>query len=506
MLRAAAAAARRRISLAPARSAHAQALSQAQPKPERGGLEPAWVPLYTRLATLPHRRPPGCVAAELDSWLRQRRPLSEQQIVAYVRRLRTFGNNAVALELMDWMEARGAKLNLGHHALRLDLVSKVHGIQAAEEYFCSLPDELKSLKTYSSLLNCYAEHKMADKGLELYEMMKAMNFGRYTLVFNNLLSLYLKTGQPEKIPNAFKEMQDSGIHADKFTYSLLMESYITMNDLGSAEKLLEELQKATLVHWSLYTRMAWSYIKLGQFGEAEVYLKKAEEVMDKAEMLPWHHLLSLHASYGNSSEVKRIWDSLKSAFKKCSNMSYLAMVSALRRLDDFDSLQLTFQEWQSSHEHYDMRITNIMITAYLDKGMLDEAEALRRSAMSQGHCNGKTFNIFAEFYLDKCKVEAALEMLRDAKNRVRKHHWMPSNELVSRFLKHYEEAKDVDGMESLCECLKELECLDAEAYGALMRTYISAGTTNPSIAQRIEDDGVHIDAEMAKLLKSVSGS
>ncbi|KAL6626295.1 hypothetical protein ACP70R_030021 [Stipagrostis hirtigluma subsp. patula] len=512
MLRAAAAtAARRRISLVQARSAHAEALVQPQAVPARPGsarsaLEAAWVPLYTRLVTLPPRRPPGRVAAELDSWLRQRRPLSEEQILAYVRQLRKFNHGACALELMDWMEARGAKLNLGHHALRLDLISKVHGVQAAEEYFWSLPDMFKSVKTYSSLLNCYVEHRMADKGLELYEKMKAMNFGPSTLVFNNLLSLYQKTGQPEKIPLTFKQMQERGVRADNFTYFLLIESYMTMNDLDSAEKFLEELQKVAPVHWSLYTTMANNYIKHGQFGKVEVALKKAEDVMNKGDVAAWHYLLSIYARCGNSSEVKRIWRSLKCAFNKCLNKSYLVMLSALRTLDDFDFLQLTFQEWQSSHQYYDMRIANVVIAAYLDKGMIDEAEAIRHSAMAQGHCNHGTFNIFAEFYLDKGKVEAALEIMRDTKNMVRKHNWLPSREILNRFLKHYEEAKDVDGMESLCECLKNLGCLDAEAYEALMRTYISAGRTNPSIAQRIEDDGIHIEAEMAKLLKSVSGS
>ncbi|XBI44852.1 hypothetical protein VPH35_109456 [Triticum aestivum] len=102
-------------------------------------------------------------AAEMTKYLRERRPLSEYQIVAYIRKLRKFKRHACALELMDWMEARGAKLTPGHQALRLDLVSKVHGIQAAEEYFWSLPDILKSRKTFSCLLNRYGEHGMAFK-------------------------------------------------------------------------------------------------------------------------------------------------------------------------------------------------------------------------------------------------------------------------------------------------------------------------------------------------------
>ncbi|VAI43035.1 unnamed protein product [Triticum turgidum subsp. durum] len=223
------------------------------------------------------------VAAEMDNYLRKRRPLSADQIVAYVRKLRKFKSNPCALELMDWMESRGAKLTLEHQALRLGLVSKVHGIQAAEEYFWSLPD--KSKETYLCLLNCYGEHGMACKGLELYEKMKAMDIVPDTLVYNSLMTLYQKADQPEKIPSTFEEMRESGISANNFTYFTLIESYIRMNDLEAAEKVLEELEKVAPVHWSLYTLMANSYIKLELFGKSEVALKKAEEVMDKAELL-----------------------------------------------------------------------------------------------------------------------------------------------------------------------------------------------------------------------------
>ncbi|KAF7083236.1 hypothetical protein CFC21_087044 [Triticum aestivum] len=495
MLRTAiAAAARRRISLAPARFAHELAQAQAQAQtavPDRR--EPSWIPLYRRISIL-YGRPPGMVAAEMDNYLRKRRPLSADQIVAYVRKLRKFKSNACALELMDWMESRGAKLIPGHQELRLGLVSKVHGIQAAEEYFWSLPD--KSKKTYSSLLNCCTTT----------EKLKVMDMVPNTLLYNNLMTLYQKAGQPEKIPSTFEAMRESGISANNFTYSILIESYVTMNDLEAAEKVLEELQKVAPVHWSLYTMMANNYLKQELFGKAEVALKKAEEVMDKAELLSWHFLIYLYARSGNSTELKRIWESLKSTFKKCSNKSYLVMLEALNMIDDFESLQQIFLEWESSHGHYDIRITNVMIKAYLDKGMIDEAEAIRQSTMSQGHCNVRTVYIFAEFYSDRSDVTAALEILRDAKKMLTTHKWVPSEKLTSRFLKHYEESKDVDGVESFCECLRKLDCLDAEAYEGMMRTYIAAGRTNPSIAQRIEDDGIHVGPETTKLLERVSGN
>ena len=92
MLRAAAEAALRRVSPAPARSVHAQF----RRGPE---LRVAWVPLYRRLSKLPPAAPLGCVAAELDRWLRERQPLCEHQLLFYVRKLRNFRQHRRALEV-----------------------------------------------------------------------------------------------------------------------------------------------------------------------------------------------------------------------------------------------------------------------------------------------------------------------------------------------------------------------------------------------------------------------
>uniref|UniRef100_A0A0E0JHJ2 Pentacotripeptide-repeat region of PRORP domain-containing protein n=1 Tax=Oryza punctata TaxID=4537 RepID=A0A0E0JHJ2_ORYPU len=500
MLRAAATAARRRVSQAPGRQARAL-LHASQ---ERRPLDGAWWVLYARLsAHLAAAPSSGGMVEELGRWLRERHPLSEEQVLFCVRRFRKFKKNRHALQLMDWMEARGVNMQLKHHALRLDLVSKVDGIHAAEEYFGSLPDIFRSKQTYSTLLNCYAEHRMAEKGLELYENMKAMHIVSDILVYNNLMCLYLKTDQPEKIPTTVVKMQESGIQPNNFSYSVLTESYIMMNDVESAEKVLKELQKVNSVPWSLYTTLANGYIKLQQFDKAEFTLKKAEEVLDKHDVFSWHFLLSHYAYSGNLSEVKRIWESLKSAFKKCTNRSYLVMLKALKKLDDFDTLQQIFQEWESSHEQYDMKIPNIIIQAYLDKGMVDKAEAMRQTTMAQDHSNHKTFCIFAEFYLEKSKMNEALQVWRDAKKMVKGQDWVPEK-LVNRYLKHFEDSKDVDGVETFCECLKNLGRLDAEAYEALIRTYMSAGRTNPSIPKRIKVDRVDIRPEMFESLRAVS--
>ncbi|ONK67604.1 uncharacterized protein A4U43_C05F1810 [Asparagus officinalis] len=118
--------------------------------------------------------------------------------MGFVRELRKYRDFKHALELLDWMEKNGMTISTTNHAVRLDLISKVKGIEAAEDYFFNLPKSTKNQKTFSALLSSYCQEKMADKALALYEEMKELNFATSTLVSTNLMTLYMKLGQPEK--------------------------------------------------------------------------------------------------------------------------------------------------------------------------------------------------------------------------------------------------------------------------------------------------------------------
>lgn len=44
------------------------------------------------------------------------------------------------MQLMDWMvNARGMNMSHTNHAIRLELIYKVRGLEAAENYFANLP-------------------------------------------------------------------------------------------------------------------------------------------------------------------------------------------------------------------------------------------------------------------------------------------------------------------------------------------------------------------------------
>ncbi|KAL5654283.1 hypothetical protein ACJX0J_033602, partial [Zea mays] len=233
--------------------------------------------------------------------------------------VRVVGNMQLLFFLMDWMvNARGMNMSHTNHAIRLELIYKVRGLEAAENYFANLPDPAKNHRTYGSLLSCYCSAKMEEKATNLYRQMDELGIWSSTLPINNLMSLYMKLDQYRKVVSLFEEMKLKNVKPNSLTCCILMTSYAALNKIDDIEELLKEMvEKDVTLGWSAYSTLASIYVNAGQFGKAESALKKLEGLISAHDdRQPFDFLLSLYASLGNLSEVNRVWNVIKSKFSK----------------------------------------------------------------------------------------------------------------------------------------------------------------------------------------------
>ncbi|XP_065031471.1 pentatricopeptide repeat-containing protein At4g01990, mitochondrial-like [Musa acuminata AAA Group] len=502
------AAARRRLFTASAASSPSPSpsSSSAEARASEVGERKESKPLYRRLSAL-GRAPAGSVTKTLNKWLREGRTVTATQLMKYVKELRKYNRYSHALELMEWMSGtRGMNISYTNHAIRLDLISKVKGTESAEEYFSQLPEPAKNERTYGSLLNCYCSGKNADKAISLYNHMKDRNIASSTLVHNNLMSLYMKLGQPENAITQFQEMKSKNIVPDNLTCCILMNCYASLNDIVSVESVIKEMEEGgeVTLQWSAYSTLAAIYSSAGMATKAESALKQLEGLVDKRDWMPFHFLISLYAGIGKLGEVKRIWMSLKEVYSNPINMSYLKMLQALSKLDDIHGLKLLYEEWESGYTAYDLRLTNLMIGTYLKKDMIREAESIWQKASERGAVpDFWTCDRFLDYSLKNKDTGLALRWLETATSMVKQDEWKLNEDKVDAFLKAFEEAKDVEGLEEFSKSLRRLKCLDLNAYEALLRTYLAAGKKNPSLHRRIKDDKIKISSETKKLLQWV---
>jgi pentatricopeptide repeat protein len=408
------------------------------------------------------------------------------------------------MQIMDWMEKKKIKYNSTDHALRLDLLSKTKGILAAEEYFNILLPTAKDRLTYGALLNCYCKELMEDKALALFKKMGELNFLLSDLAFNNLMSLYMRLNQPEKVPPLVQEMKRRSIPPSTITYNIWMRSYASLNDIEGVERVMREDESKC--DWTKYSNLASIYVKARLFEKAESALKKLEEVMKPSKREAYHYMISLYASTNNLDEVNRVWNSLKSTFPKVNNMSYLAMLQALHRLEGggVDGLTKCYKEWESSCSSYDVRLANVAISVYLSQDMFEEASLVFDTAIKR--CRGPFFaarESFMVYFLKTHQLDLALSHLEAAVSEVKDNKWRPTLATRTVFLNYFEAEKDVDGAEKFCSVLKTFDCLTYKIYHFLLNTYIAAGKSAPKMHQRLKEDHIEISNELEKLLEKV---
>lgn len=403
------------------------------------------------------------------------------------------------------MERKEIAFSGSDHAIRLDLIAKTKGLEAAETYFNSLDSSTKNQSTYGSLLNCYCVEREEEKAKAHFENMVDLNHVSNSLPFNNLMAMYLRLGQPEKVPALVVAMKQKNITPCDITYSMWIQSCGSLNDLDGVEKILDEMKAEGegISSWDTFANLAAIYIKVGLYDKAEEALKSLENKMNPHIRDSYHFLISLYAGISNASEVYRVWDLLKKRHPNVNNSSCLTMLQALSKLDDIDGIKKIFTEWESTCWTYDMRMANVAISSYLKQNMYKEAEAVFNGAMKK--CKGqfsKARQLLMMHLLMNDQADLALKHFEAAILHLDKN-WTWSSELIRSFFLHFEEAKDVDGAEEFCKTLAKWSPLDSETYTLLMKTYFSAGKACPDMKKRLEEQEIQVDEEQEDLLRKI---
>ncbi|KAJ0493501.1 putative tetratricopeptide-like helical domain superfamily [Helianthus annuus] len=394
------------------------------------------------------------VRQNLNQFVKSRKKAYKWEVDHTVRILRHRKRYAPALKLSETMAERGMNKTVGDQAIHIDLIAKAKGINAAEAYFVSLPEQSKNHLTYGPLLNHYCKELITDKAESMFAKMKELNLTLTSVHYNCIMTLYEKTGQPERIPEIIMEMKASEVKLDILTYNIWMRAVAALNDISGVERVINELKRDDEVSedWTTYSNLASIYVDSGLTNKAEDALKELEKKNAHKNLSAFQHLITLYGKTGNLIEVYRVWRSLKLAFPKTANISYLNMIQVLVKLDDLPGAEKCFREWVSGSPTYDIRIANVLIGAYLKSDSFVKAEELRELSKRRGaKPNAKTWEIFLNYHLEKGEIVSAVSCVDNAIGE----KWVPVEAVIRKFMAYYEGSKDVDGAGRVSEGFAE---------------------------------------------------
>ncbi|KAK6132769.1 hypothetical protein DH2020_033497 [Rehmannia glutinosa] len=355
--------------------------------------------------------------------------------------------------ISEWISCnRAFTLSPGDCAVHLDLIGVVRGWEAAESYFSSLSDQDKNEKTYGALLNCYVREGLLTKTLLHMQRMKDIGYGSSTLAYNNLMALYKKAGQLEKIPETLSEMKRNDVALNNFSYRMCISSFGERSDLSGMEKLLNEMELRTDIcnDWATYSIVAYHLIKANQKEKALTYMKKLEDNLDK-DAVGYNHLISLYAHLGNKDEMMRLWVLQK---KSAKYTSHWVLSEGSNRNIVNKGKKPTPNSWA------------IIAAGYSDNSNFEKAFECMKEALAAKECNVK---------------------------------WTPKPGLIAKLLNWIGDKGEIEEVEAFVWSLRAVVSVNRQMYHALIKASVRGGRDTGWILDRMRTDEIVVDDETQKM-------
>ncbi|XP_008790994.1 pentatricopeptide repeat-containing protein At4g02820, mitochondrial [Phoenix dactylifera] len=440
----------------------------------------------------------------LRKWAEEGKRVQKYQLNRVVRELRKYKRFKHALEICEWMTTQpDIKLLPGDYAVHLDLVAKVRGLASAEKFFEDLPERMKGQSTCTALLHTYVQSELSNKAESLMEEMSIHGLLRCPLPYNHMLTLYISKGELDKVPKLVKELKRN-TKPDVVTYNLWLSACAKKDDVMGAEEVLREMEKEKITtDWITYSMLATIYIKAVCSEKAKEALVEMEKRASRKERAAYCSLISLHASLSDKENVYRIWNKIKSTFRKMSDVEYKCILSSLTKLGDIEEAESIYSEWESVSGTRDSRVPNILLGYYIKNDMMDKAENFHEHTVQTGvKPSYTTWELLAWSYLSKKRIDKVLHCLKNAFSILEK--WEPNVGIIRAVFSKLEMMGDVEGAEQFLVMLRDVGYVTTEIYNSLLRTYAKAGKMPLIVAERMKKDGVQMDEETRGLLRLTS--
>ncbi|XP_052880743.1 pentatricopeptide repeat-containing protein At5g09450, mitochondrial isoform X2 [Gossypium arboreum] len=304
------------------------------------------------------RLPKRSATTVIEKWVGEGNRVSISDLRQISKDLRKSQRFKHALELSEWMVSHEEyKLSDTDYAVRIDLMTKVFGIDAAERYFEDLPLTAKTSETYTALLHSYAAAKLTEKAEELYGRIKGSNLSFSALLYNEIMTLYMSVGQVEKVSSVVEELKRQKVEPDIFTYNLWISSCAAALNIDQVKRILNEMRCDSGCNddWQRYINLVNIYVTASRL-----------------------------TSLGNKDKIDQIWKSLRMTKQKMTSRNYICILSSYLILGHMKEVGEVFNQWkQLTTTEFDISACNSVLSAFEDAGLTEKANDLHMLLISR---------------------------------------------------------------------------------------------------------------------------
>ncbi|CAJ1974059.1 unnamed protein product [Sphenostylis stenocarpa] len=465
-----------------------------------------YVPFLSKLKS-PKQNP----LLALQNWVDEGNNVSPYQLRSIGRTLIKWKRYHHALELLKWIEnQKNFHMVPADHAMKLELIIENYGLVEAEEYFMNLPDSTAKKAACLTLLRAYVRDRGTCKAEALMVKLYELGLVVSPHPFNEMMKLYLVTCEYRKVPLVIQQMKRNRIPCNVQSYNLWMNAYIEEEGYGIAavETVFRQMQndKNVEVGWSSLATLANVYIKAGQSKKATLVLKDAEKKLSTCNRLGYFFLITLYASLKEKEGVLRLWEASKAVGGRISCANYICILTCLVKLQDIVQAKRIFLEWESNCQKYDIRVSNVLLGAYMRNGLMEEAESLHLHTLQKGGCpNYKTMEILVEGYVNKKKTDEAIIAMKRALAMMKDCHWRPPHGLVLAVAEILEKDGNLEYANKYIADIHNFGLTSLPLYKILLRMHLSANKPPFHILKMMVEDKVEMDDDTHSIVKAFTG-
>ncbi|WCJ43995.1 Tetratricopeptide repeat (TPR)-like superfamily protein [Euphorbia peplus] len=445
------------------------------------------------------------VTSVLQSWLANGYTVTFSHL-RYISQLLVNSNRyKPALEIFTWMETRyNSRNSASDNAMRLELIIKVHGITQAEHYFKLMPDSASRKAAFLPLLRAYVQQRDVVKAEAFMMNLNDSGFLVSPHPFNEMMKLYMSTSQLEKVGFVILQMKRNRIPLNILSYNLWMSSFCGMSLVTKVEMVYKEMMSDQNVDvgWSTLVTLANTYTKAGIVEKALWALKMAEKKLSTNYRLGYFFLITQYCSLRNKEGVQRVWESSKGVGERITCANYICILSCFVKLDDLVEAEKVFVDWESSCRNYDIRVSNVLLAAYVRKGLISRAESLHlRTLQRGGRPNFKTWEILLEGWVKSHEMDKAITAMNRIFCLLKHCDWRPSPGNLIAIAEHLEKQGSFGDANRYIRVVHHFGLASLPLYKIFLRMHLNAKRTAFDLLKMMEKDKVGMDDETSSLVE-----
>ncbi|OMP01332.1 hypothetical protein COLO4_11967 [Corchorus olitorius] len=441
----------------------------------------------------------------LQEWVDSGHRIKISELRFISKSLLRFKRYNQALQIWKWLETqKGLQLSAFDHATILELLIKVQGLTPAEEYFDGLPNTASKKAACVPLLHGYVEERNIEKAEALMSKLTALGLALNSRRYNEMMKLYMATSHYEKVPLVMEQMTRNKIPIDYVSYNLWMEACAKLSGVAEAEAICGEmrLDGNVTVGWSTLATLANIYIKAGLVEKAVAALKNAESMLSKRNRLPYTFLMTQYATLNHKDGVLRLWEASKEVGTRITCADYICILSCLVKLGDLVEAGRVFREWESNCQNYDIRVSNVLLGAYMRDGWVEKAELLHLHTLEKGGCpNYKTWEILAEGWVRSHDMVKAINAMRNGLPMLKDCHLRPSQSILLAIAEYFEKEGNLGDANNFFRDILGMGLASSPIYKSLLRMHLSAERPAHDILEMMDKDKIEMDDEISTLVQ-----